>query len=410
MDRLPPIIAKRLQELTFEAKSVAYLQIDATMTLAGAGGHLDTYGLGQARIGDPAIQHAFFLEGLLPIVEPYYFPAVQLAGERAADIHIYVEDHDAWVLLLDVTTERDSTRRVQQKAYEMTLLKEQEANLNRRLEATNTALRETQRKLEITRDALREDLRRKQLELTEARTLQLSLVPPPFSGVVSGRLLSVDVMLEPAKEVGGDLVDYFWISSGFLAVILGDVSGKGAAAALMMARTHALFRSLANRPDAERLFRAPEEAVRIVNENLATANSSCMFVTLLLATFDVASGRLTYIRAGHLPPLLRRANGDVEKLSCSGGLPLGLMEDAVHTRASVDVHPGDGVLIITDGISEAADPSSNLFGEGPVIELLSRSRSSGRELLALLMTLVQEFEGTCPPADDKAALLLELRT
>jgi serine phosphatase RsbU (regulator of sigma subunit) len=410
MVSLPPIIAKRLQELTAEAKSLAYLHLDAEMIVAAAGGHLDRYGLDQVRIGDPAIEYAYFLEGLLPLEEPDYFPSVELPNNSVADIHIYLEDRDAWIMLLDVTHERDTTRRMQQKAYEMTLLKEHEAKLNRQLEATNTELRETQRTLEITRDALREDLRRKQMELAEARTLQLSLVPPAFNGAVAGRSLTVDVILEPAKEVGGDLVDYFWVNGGLLVLIVGDVSGKGAAAALMMARTHALFRGLANRPDAEQIFSTPENAIRIVNENLSSANSSCMFVTLLLATLDVNAGRLTYIRAGHLAPFLRRASGVVERLPGSGGLPLGLMEDAVHTHTAIELHPGEGMLVITDGISEATDPSSNLFGEAPVMELLTRSGRRGRELLDLMLTRAQEFEGPCPPADDKAALLLELRT
>lgn len=408
MVSLPPLIARRLQELTYDSRSLAYLQIDGELRVAETGGHLDRHGLGQIRIGDPVLEHAYFLEGLLPIDEPFYLPAVELAGGRAADIHIYVEGGKAWVMLLDVTPERDSTRRVQQKAYEMTLLKEQEAILNRRLEAANAALRETQGKLEITRDALREDLRRKQLELTEARTLQLSLVPEPFKGIASGRTVSVDVILEPAKEVGGDVVDYFWTPGGLLVLILGDVSGKGAAAALMMARTHALFRGLANRPDAERLFANPDEAVCIVNANLAAANGSCMFVTLLLATFDASAGRLTYVRAGHLAPFLRRANGSVERLPGFGGPPLGLVEDAVHKPALVEIQPGDGFLVITDGISEASDSSSNLFGEEPVTALLSRNGERGRQVLDLLMKQVKEFEGASDPADDKAVLLLEL--
>ncbi|MCU0953847.1 MAG: serine/threonine-protein phosphatase [Hyphomicrobium sp.] len=408
MTSLPPLIARRLQELTYDSRGLAYLHIDGELRVAEAGGHLERHGLGQLRIGDPVLEHAYFLEGLLPIAEPFYLPAVELAGGRAADIHIYVEDEEAWIMLLDVTGERDNTRRVQQKAYEMTLLKEKEAILNRRLEATNAELRETQRKLEITRDALREDLRRKQLELTEARTLQLSLVPEPFKGIASGRSLSVDVILEPAKEVGGDLVDYFWIPGGLLVLILGDVSGKGAAAALMMARTHALFRGLANRPDAEQLFANPDEAVRIVNANLAAANGSCTFVTLLLATFDVSAGRLAYVRAGHLAPFLRRADGCVERLPGFGGPPLGLLEDAVHKSARYEMQPGDGFLIITDGISEASDSSSNLFGEEPVTALLSRNGERGCEVLDLLMKQVKEFEGASPPADDKAVILLEL--
>ena len=112
------------------------------------------------------------------------------------------------------------------------------------------------------------------------------LAPPSYRGVVGGCALAVEVILEPAKEVGGDMVDHFCIDDDLLVLVLGDVSGKGAGAALMMARTHASFRGIAARPDAARLFRAPQEAARLVNATLAAGNSSCMFVTLLIAAFD----------------------------------------------------------------------------------------------------------------------------
>ena len=170
-------------------------------------------------------------------------------------------------------------------------------------------------------------------------------------------------MLEPAKEVGGDLVDYFCIGDELLVLLLGDVANKGAGAALMMARTHALFRGLMVHPEAPRLFRAPEEATRIVNATLAAGNSGCMFVTMLVATFDGKTSRLVYTRAGHVPPFLRRTDGVVERLNAAGGLPLGLMEDAAYRSATVNLGAGDELLIVTDGITEAMDPSLRLFGE-----------------------------------------------
>ncbi len=94
-------------------------------------------------------------------------------------------------------------------------------------------------------------------------------------------------MLEPAKEVGGDLVDHFTIGEDLLVLLLGDVSDKGAGAALMMARTHSMFRSLAGRPDADELFSEPSKAAGMVNDALAVGNESCMFVTFLLATLDL---------------------------------------------------------------------------------------------------------------------------
>ncbi len=409
MEGLPRSLAERLQALTYSERAVAYLQIDAGLTLVGAGGHLDNYGLAAMRPGEPALEQAYFLEGLLPLVEtPYFVPSVELASGRAADLHFHLDGDTIWLLILDVTVERDSARRVQQKAYEMTLLQEKEAVLNRRLEAANAALLATQRELEAARDAAREELLRKQTELAEARTLQLALAPPSYQGVVGGCALTVDVILEPAKEVGGDTVDHFRIDDDLLVLILGDVSGKGAGAALMMARTHASFRGIAARPDASRLFRAPEEAVRLVNATLAEGNSSCMFVTLLIATFDGTTNRLTYVRAGHVPPFLRRASGAVEQLDAAGGLPLGLMEDAIHKPATVDLGPGDQFLIITDGVTEAMDPSGQLFGEARVAELVGHCDLSETALLHQLMASVRAFEAGSPQSDDIAAILLEI--
>src|SRR5271163_1116271 len=141
MKGLPPSLAERLQALTYGELAVAYLQVDAGLILVGAGGHLDNYGLAAIRVGEPAVEQAFFLEGLLPLSEtPYFVPSVELAGGRAADLHFQLHAGTVWVVLLDVTTERNATQRVQQKAYEMTLLQEKEALLNRRLEAANAAL------------------------------------------------------------------------------------------------------------------------------------------------------------------------------------------------------------------------------------------------------------------------------
>jgi class 3 adenylate cyclase len=141
--------------LLYSERAVAYLQIDAGLTLVGAGGCLEAYGLAGLRLGEPAAEQAFFLEGLLPLVEtPYFVPAVELASGRVADLHFFLDDGTCWVVLLDVSAERDAAWRMQQKAYDMTLVQEREAQLNRRLEAANTALLATQRELEASRDAL----------------------------------------------------------------------------------------------------------------------------------------------------------------------------------------------------------------------------------------------------------------
>jgi len=155
MEGLPATVAERLQALIFSERAVAYLQVDSGLTLVDAGGHLKAYGLADLRSGEPVTEQAFFLEGLLPPVETTDFvPSVELASGRAADLHFISQDDTYWVVLLDVSAERDAARPMQQKAYDMTLAQEREALLNRRLEAANAALLATQRELEASHDAL----------------------------------------------------------------------------------------------------------------------------------------------------------------------------------------------------------------------------------------------------------------
>jgi len=405
MTRLPAVLADRLQALMYDERSIAWLRIDACLMLADAGGHLAHYGLASVCRGEPALEQLYFLEGLLPLAEtPLLVPSVELLDGCAADLHLHLHGDTIWVLLIDATAVRDAARRMQQKAYDMTLLEEKEALLNRRLEAAHAALVAAHRELVASQELIRLELERKQAELAEARTLQLALAPPAFQGVVGRCSVSVDVVLEPAKEVGGDLVDFFFIGDDLLVLLLGDVANKGAGAALMMARTHALFRGLMVHPEAPRLFKAPEEAVRMINATLAAGNSGCMFVTMLVAAFDGTANRLVYTRAGHVPPFLRRADGVVERLNGAGGLPLGLMEGAAYRSATVDLGVGDELLIVTDGISEAMDPLLRLFGEERIAEAIGHRGGLG--LLDRLLDEVRAFEAGNAQSDDIAAMLL----
>src|SRR5690242_6527925 len=136
MKGLPDPVAEQLQALTYRERAVAYLQIDARLTLVGCGGHVEAYGLADLRLGEPATEQAFFLEGLLPTAEtPFVIPSMELTSGRVADLYFFSHADTLWVVLLDVSTERDAARRMQQKAYDMTLAQEREALLNRRLEA-----------------------------------------------------------------------------------------------------------------------------------------------------------------------------------------------------------------------------------------------------------------------------------
>jgi phosphoserine phosphatase RsbU/P len=258
------------------------------------------------------------------------------------------------------------------------------------------------------RDLTREELRRKRSELNEARNLQLSLVPPRFAEEALGGEVAIDVILEPAREVGGDLVDHFKVGENLLVLSLGDVSDKGAGAALMMARTHAMFRALGSRLDAADLFREPGQAMDIVNAALARGNTTCMFVTFFLASLDLTTGRLTYVRAGHIPPFHMNASGVIERLTCQGGPPLGLVEDIAYKSEFTTLSSGDRILVVTDGITEACNSSDELYGEQRIETFLAGLHRKAEEPLAQLVSLVRAFESGCPASDDIAAILLTL--
>jgi serine phosphatase RsbU (regulator of sigma subunit) len=173
-----------------------------------------------------------------------------------------------------------------------------------------------------------------------------------------------------------------------------------------MARTHALFRGLMGHPEAPRLFRAPEEAVRMVNATLAPGNFGCMFVTMLVAAFDGATNRLAYTRAGHVPPFLHRTDGVIERLNGAGGPPLGLMEGARYRSATVNLGAGDELLMVTAGITEAMDPSFHLFGEDRIAQAIGDRGGAG--LLDRLLGEVRVFEAGGAQSDDIAAVLLKV--
>src|SRR5262245_10748651 len=193
------------------------------------------------------------------------------------------------------------------------------------------------------------------------------------------------------RRSGGDLVDHFRIGEDLLVISLGDVSDKGAGAALMMARTHSLLRGLAARPDAAALFRQPEKAMALANAALASGNGAGMFVTFLLATLDLAGERLTYVRAGQVPPYLRRADGTLERLEEHGGRPLGVREDAAYRSNETPFAAGDAILVLTDGFTEAANPDGQLFGEERIASLMIKADSGDGGLVPALVREVHAF-------------------
>jgi class 3 adenylate cyclase len=149
MTDLPTSIARYLHAVAFDDRLVAYLHVDAGLRLLSAGGRLAAYGLAVPQAGEPVTAQAAFLEGFLPPPEsPFVLPAVELAPGRVAEVHLFVDGDTTWVVLLDATAARDAARPMQQRAYDMTLLQEREAQLNRQLEAANAELVQAQTRIQ----------------------------------------------------------------------------------------------------------------------------------------------------------------------------------------------------------------------------------------------------------------------
>jgi phosphoserine phosphatase RsbU/P len=255
------------------------------------------------------------------------------------------------------------------------------------------------------RDEVRAHLTRLEEELDSARQLQFSMVPRHFPTPTERRPVEIFAMMESAREVGGDLYDFFEIDDRRFCFLIGDVSGKGVAAALFMARVKNVIRLVA------RLLRGPSDAppspadiVAATNRELSQDNIGMMFVTLFLGVLDLATGELRFSNAGHNPPYLLR-NKDVAAITACKGRPLGVRIGSTYETGSLQLGPGDALYLYTDGVTEAANRREDLFGE-PRLEATLRDAADGspESLIAAVAEAVRAFSGGAPQADDITAL------
>ena len=237
---------------------------------------------------------------------------------------------------------------------------------------------------------------RMQGELNAARDIQMGILPPHDSAPKTGRY-SAAAFLLPAKEVGGDLYDFFTAPDGRQVVVIGDVSDKGVSAALFMSMTVTLVRYAM----AEGLSCA--EAMRRINDRLAENNPSCMFVTLFIGLFDPESGVLDYASGAHCPPFVVSPDAavPVRALTDVSGPLVGAMEGMDFQPCRAVIAPGEYCFIYTDGVSEAMDEEKRLFTEERIAAALDGLRHAGPEqVLDGIMERVREHRGTAEQSDD----------
>jgi sigma-B regulation protein RsbU (phosphoserine phosphatase) len=240
-------------------------------------------------------------------------------------------------------------------------------------------------------------------ELDVATKIQASMLPCIFPAFPHRTEFDIYASMQPAKEVGGDFYDFFFIDNNTLAIVIADVSGKGIPAALFMVIAKTLIKNNAQEG------KSPKEVFESVNNLLCENNAAGMFVTAFLGYFDVPSGRFTYVNAGHNPPLIK-ANGQFEWLKVKPGLMLAFLEEATYTQHEVTLKSGDELFMYTDGVTEAANLNNDLFGEPLLLEIVNRYKGvSAEEFIQSIRKEVDLFAGGAEQVDDITMLALEMR-
>ena len=238
-------------------------------------------------------------------------------------------------------------------------------------------------------------------ELALARQIQQSLVPalPPVFPLPPS--FSLHAVLNPAREVGGDLYDFFFLDEKRFCFVIADVSGKGMAAALFMSATRTLFKAQADRESDT------GDILERVNAELCRGNDASMFVTLFCGIMNMATGAIVYSNAGHNPPYLLRRNGNVEMLTARHGPALGVMEGRRYSSGRMEMCPGDSLLMYTDGVTEAMNECRELLGNQRLEAVLEKSSNlDPRQLLAAVTDRLDNFVGGAEQADDITLLAL----
>jgi phosphoserine phosphatase RsbU/P len=240
-------------------------------------------------------------------------------------------------------------------------------------------------------------------ELRVAREIQMGMLPHDFTPFERAFRVEFGAVLEPAREVGGDLYGVCAATKERLVLFLGDVSGKGLPASMFMVRAVSLARLL-SREIAE-----PERILERLNDELAADNPSGMFVTFLCATFEPGSGRLTLANGGHCRPVLLRPGAPPSWAVKNLGTALGFEPGLEFERTELTLNDGDALILYSDGVTEAFDPQEELYGsERLLADVGPLAGQAPRVITAGLLQKVRAHAAGAPQSDDIAILALRV--
>lgn len=233
-------------------------------------------------------------------------------------------------------------------------------------------------------------------DLAVAREIQHAILPrifPPFPE--NEGVLDLAALMEPAKDVGGDFYDFFRLDEEHIGLVMADVSGKGIPAAIFMAVSRTLVRTVGMQGYN------PEETLRKSNELLASESVDCMFVTVFYAIYNIKTGNIQYCNGGHNSPYILRANGTIEQLPVSPNGIVGVVEGLEFKGAETHLDAGDTIIMYTDGVNEAINSQEEEYGDARMEETLkSLNGKTCREVIDGQLASVKAFAGEAEQSDD----------
>ena len=279
-------------------------------------------------------------------------------------------------------------------------------------------LKEAQSKmdrLELQSALLESENNRMENELNIGHKIQMGMLITDFPKM---KEIEVSAVLKPAREVGGDLYDVFFIDENHLCCCVGDVAGKGVPAALFMANSKTLLKAIAihrhvtpklnsNHKAKENKF-STSAIMKIVNDELSHDNEESMFVTAFLCIVNIKTGNTVYTSAGHNPPYIIKTDGRLQIVKDKQGLVLGAMEGVEYTESHLELKPGEIFILYTDGVTEAFNEAKELYTQERFEKLLAAcDPHSVEDMVSVVINDVNEFEGDSEQTDDITVMAIK---
>jgi sigma-B regulation protein RsbU (phosphoserine phosphatase) len=241
-------------------------------------------------------------------------------------------------------------------------------------------------------------------ELNVAREIQMSILPKIFPPFPDRTEFDIYAVIEPAREVGGDFYDFFFVDDVHFCFAVGDVSGKGVPASLFMAITKTLHKVAASKGIR------PDEILKELNHELSQSNENSMFVTIFCGVLDIRTGDVFYANGGHNPPILMKKGGEMSFLDLTGDIVVGVLEGATFKLKRFVLDPGDALFMYTDGVTEAMNTKDELYSCGRLEgALTARLQQSVQDMVVGITEDVIFFSGGAEQADDITIMALRYR-